>query len=62
MSSDFHNIGTGQRPVSQAGISTTNNQSTGLPGLRTWPLVYLVVFASFVIWVVLLLVLEGFFS
>jgi hypothetical protein len=49
-------------PTIPASLSAANDESTGLPGLRTWPLVYLVVFASFVIWVVLLLVLEGFFS
>jgi len=36
---------------------TVADEPTGLPGLRTWRHVYLFVFGSFVLWVVLLLVL-----
>ncbi len=32
----------------------SNDEVTGLPGLRTWKAVYLVVLASFVVWVGLL--------
>jgi hypothetical protein len=39
-----------------------NTEETGLPGLRTWRGVYLVVFGLFVLWVVLLAALEKFFS
>jgi hypothetical protein len=38
------------------------DESTGVPGLRTWPVVYLLVFISFAVWVGLLLALERFFS
>jgi hypothetical protein len=49
---------------------TTDNQAppagkeepTGLPGLRTWRGVYLLVFGCFVLWVLLLLVLTLSFS
>jgi hypothetical protein len=35
---------------------------TGLPGLRTWPLVYTLVLGSFVVWVILLTALSRAFS
>lgn len=38
------------------------DELTGLPGLRTWNNVYLFVFACFVLWVSLLLVLTVFYS
>jgi hypothetical protein len=34
----------------------------GLPGLRTWKGVYLVVIISFILWVTLLIALADFFS
>ncbi len=49
--------------------TTTPNQSgapdgemTGLPGLRTWRSVYLLVVAVFVVWVALLVALARIFS
>ena len=39
-----------------------DNEETGLPVFKTWPAVYLVVFATFVVWVLLLAALTGFFS
>jgi hypothetical protein len=39
-----------------------DNKETGLPVFKTWPAVYLFVFATFVLWVVLLAALEKFFS
>lgn len=38
------------------------DETTGIPGLRTWHYVYLFVFASFVLWVLLLLALTEFYS
>jgi hypothetical protein len=38
------------------------DDKTGLPWLRTWKGVYLVVIISFVLWVALLIVLTDFFS
>ena len=38
------------------------DDNTGLPGLRSWKAVYLVVFATFVVWVVLLTSLTRSFS
>jgi hypothetical protein len=39
-----------------------NDDSTGLPGLRRWRSVYLVVAGIFVVWVVLLTVLTESYS
>jgi hypothetical protein len=39
-----------------------DDDQTSLPGLPTWPKVYLVVAASFILWVVLLLILTLSFS
>jgi hypothetical protein len=39
-----------------------NEELTGLPGLRSWRSVYLFVFGSFILWVVLLLALTVSFS
>ncbi len=39
-----------------------DDAATGVPGLRTWPQVYLVVGGAFVLWVVLLTVLMKVFS
>jgi len=48
----------GAADVSEA----VDDESTGLPWLRSWPRVYLFVMGSFVTWVALLLVLERIFS
>jgi hypothetical protein len=40
----------------------TESETTGLPGLRSWPSVYLLVTAIFILWVGLLVALERFFS
>lgn len=42
--------------------SDGRDEATGLPGLRSWRHVYLFVFASFVMWVLLLLALTEFYS
>lgn len=42
--------------------SSDENELTGLPGLRTWRHVYWFVFACFVLWIVLLLVLTMSYS
>ena len=39
-----------------------NDESTGLPGLRTWRTVYVVVLGIFVAWVALLTALTVFYS
>ena len=36
--------------------------ATGLPGLRSWRAVYLVVFGTFLLWIVLLTILTRLFS
>jgi hypothetical protein len=41
---------------------SVNTEETGLPGLRTWRAVYLLVLALFALWVVLLAALEKVFS
>jgi hypothetical protein len=41
---------------------TSENETTGLPGIRTWRNVYLLVVAIFVVWVALLIVLARIFS
>ena len=38
------------------------DEITSLPGLRTWPHVYLFVVSCFVLWVLLLLALTEFYS
>jgi hypothetical protein len=43
-------------------INSIDTEETGLPGLRTWRRVYLLVLGLFVLWVVLLVVLEKIFS
>jgi hypothetical protein len=40
----------------------TESETTGLPGLRTWRNVYLLVVAVFVVWVALLVALARTFS
>jgi len=40
----------------------TESETTGLPGLRTWRNVYLLVVAVFVVWVAFLVALERIFS
>lgn len=39
-----------------------NNESTGLPGLRSWRKVYVFVLAVFALWIGLLIVLTRMFS
>jgi len=43
-------------------IGAVDDDETGLPGLRTWPRVYLFVLGVFVVWVVLLTALTLMFS
>lgn len=42
--------------------AAADDESTELPGLRTWPRVYAFVLISFVVWVVLLTLLSRAFS
>jgi hypothetical protein len=42
--------------------SPIDDDQTSLPGLPTWPKVYLLVAGSFILWVVLLLVLTKMYS
>jgi len=42
--------------------SSVDEEATGLPILKTWPAVYWFVFASFVVWVVLMEALDLFLS
>lgn len=39
-----------------------SDATTGLPGLRSWRAVYLAVFGTFLLWIVLLTALTRFFS
>jgi len=39
-----------------------DEKSTGLPALPTWPLVYIFVMATFILWIVLLLALSRAFT
>jgi hypothetical protein len=41
---------------------TSDEEATRLPGLDTWRNVYWFVFASFILWIVLLVVLSAIFS
>jgi hypothetical protein len=43
-------------------MSPPDDESTGLPGLRTWRGVYLFVLGVFVVWVALLAMLTRMFS
>lgn len=45
-----------------APCQTNSDEITSLPGLRTWPRVYLFVFGCFVLWVLLLLALTMSYS
>ena len=47
---------------SPAPPASANDETTGLPRLRTWRSVYLFVLAIFIIWVVLLSALSRVFS
>jgi hypothetical protein len=49
--------GAGKRPS-----AAIDDNDTGLPGFRTWRAVYVFVLASFVLWVVLLLLLTRRFA
>ena len=42
--------------------AASGDETTGLPGLRTWRHVYFFVFGCFVLWVLLLLVLTEIYS
>ncbi|MDP9175914.1 MAG: hypothetical protein M3O30_18915 [Planctomycetota bacterium] len=48
--------------VSRLPDDPTESETTGLPGVRRWSAVYLLVAGSFVLWVVLLTVLQAIFS
>ncbi len=50
------------QPHDSAALDEPAEDATGLPWPRTWPGVYLLVIGSFVLWVVLLVVLEWAFS
>jgi hypothetical protein len=41
---------------------TPNDESTGFPGVRTWPGVYAFVLVTFVVWIVLLIALTRAYS
>ena len=56
MKSPENNVGLVESP------SDSREELTGLPGLRTWRGVYLFVFGSFILWVLLLLVLTMSYS
>ena len=43
------------------GAAESNENETGLPGLRNWSAVYVLVMGSFVLWVVLLFTLGALF-
>ena len=52
-------------PISKppdASPSGVDDAATGLPGLSTWPGVYLFVFGVFIVWVALLTMLSMMFS
>ena len=42
--------------------NTLSEETTGLPGLRSWRAVHLVVFGTFLLWIVLLTALTRCFS
>ena len=47
---------------SSAPAGPTENETTGLPGLHTWTVVYLFVLGIFLVWVLLLATLSRMFS
>jgi hypothetical protein len=49
-------------PIAEDSQVATDDDATGLPGLRTWPAVYAVVLGAFVLWIVLLTALSRAFS
>ena len=49
-------------PGSEGDENSTENQGTGLPGLRSWSRVYTVVVVVFIIWVSFLVTLKNLFS
>jgi hypothetical protein len=51
-----------QNDASSPTQSPIEDESTGLPGLRKWPWVYLVVTGFFALWVALMFALERAFS
>jgi hypothetical protein len=48
-----------EKPTPPSGL---NDNHTGLPGLSSWPKVYWLVAASFILWVMLLLALTKMFA
>jgi hypothetical protein len=62
MKSTEDNTGRGRLVPADESPSDRQDEVTGLPGLRTWNNVYLFVFACFVLWVSLLLVLTVLYS
>jgi hypothetical protein len=54
--------GRGQPVPAPQPPSDNQDEIIGLPGLATWRHVYLLVFACFVLWVLLLLALTAFYS
>jgi len=51
-----------ERPVPGNGPASVDDDRTGLPGLRTWRGVYVLVFGCFLLWVLLLVALTAFYS
>ena len=51
-----------KRPSAVKSVAPETDDDTGLPWLRTWKSVYLVVIILFVLWVTLLVALTDFFS
>jgi len=47
--------------ISSRSAPATDDRQTSLPLLRSWPSVYIFVTASFIVWVVLLTVLQRMF-
>jgi hypothetical protein len=50
------------KPPDATEPSARESETTGLPWPRTWPGVYLIVLASFILWVVLLVALTDCFA
>jgi hypothetical protein len=50
------------QPRDSSKLESTESESTGLPGLRTWRSVYWLVVAIFAVWVFLLLTIERLFA
>ncbi|HWY31024.1 MAG TPA: hypothetical protein VNX46_09730 [Candidatus Acidoferrum sp.] len=50
------------KPSEATEPSARESETTGLPWPRTWPGVYLLVLASFILWIALLVALTDFFA